>query len=180
MKKTVKSLVLGLALLACPVMAAGNEKTVSIANPWEELTAEQLAEESDLSFSVPEGAEDVIYRYLRNEKLAEMQFTLEDDEFCARIQPVAEPTDISGMYYEWENEEEVQIGECTGTLSQKKTDSEEWVELCQWYDEEQGLQYSLSVSAKDIDGLDLTALAEMISSEQTLSDADSEKTTADS
>ena len=133
-----------------------------IANPWEDLTAEQLKAESGLSFGLPEGIENVIYRYLPDENLAEMQFTAGSDEFCARIQPADEPMNISGMYFDWDNEEEVHIGQSTGTIGQAKTGSEDWVELCQWYDADQGLQYSLSVYTTDIDGLDLTALAEQV------------------
>ena len=133
-----------------------------IANPWEHMTAEQLSAASGLTFGVPEGAEDVIYRYLPDENLAEMQFTIGSDEFCARIEPADEPMNISGMYFEWENEEEVQVGQCSGTIGQAQTGSEDWVELCQWYDDDQGVQYSLSVYTTEIDGLDLTALAEQI------------------
>ena len=135
---------------------------VSIANPWLDLTEQELSDESGLSFGVPEGAEDVIYRYLPAEHLAEMQFTIDSDEFCARIQPADEPMDISGMYFAWENEEEIQIGECAGTIGQAQTGSEDWVEKCQWYDADQKLQYSLSVYTTDMDGLDLTVLAKQI------------------
>ena len=137
-------------------------KAVSMINPWQDLTQEELLAESGLSFGVPEGAENVIYRYLKDDDLAEMQFTIGNDEFCARIQPATEAENISGMYFQWEPEEEIQIGSCTGTIGQAKTGSEDWVELCQWYDADQGLQYSLSVYTTDIDGLDLTALAREI------------------
>ena len=135
---------------------------VSIANPWLDLTQQELLDESGLSFGVPEGAEDVIYRYLPAEHLAEMQFTLDGDEFCARIQPADEPMNISGMYFEWEDEQEIQIGECAGTIGRAQTGSEDWTGLCQWYDTDQKLQYSLSVYTTDMDGLDLTALAKQI------------------
>ena len=137
-------------------------QAAGLANPWEDLTADALREASGLSFHVPEGAENVIYRYLPSESLAEMQFTLDSDEFCARIQPSSEPADISGMYFEWENEEAISINGCPGTISQAKADSEDWVELCRWYDAAQGLQYSLSVYTTELDGLDLTAVAERI------------------
>jgi hypothetical protein len=92
----------------------------------------------------------------------EMQFTLDSDAFCARIQPAYEPKIFSGMLFECENEEEAHIGDCTGTIGQAQTGSEDWVELCQWYDAERKWQYSLSVYATDVDGLDLTAVAELI------------------
>ena len=134
----------------------------TLANPWQDLTEEELSDASGLSFGVPEGAENVIYRYLQEDNLAEMQFTIDSDEFCARMQPADEPMNISGMYYEWENEEEVNIGGCTGTIGQAQAGSEDFVELCQWYDADQGQQYSLSVYTTELDGLDLVAVAEQI------------------
>ena len=135
-------------------------------NPWEDMTEEALREATGLSFGMPEGAENVIYRCLRSENLAEMQFTLGPDEFCARIQPVApqegEWIDISGMYFDWENEEAIDIGHCRGTIGQAQTGSTDWVERCLWYDAASGLMYSLSVYTTDPDGLDLTAIAEQV------------------
>lgn len=142
----------------------GYPKT-SLANPWEEMTAEQLTEAAGVSFGVPEGAENVVYRYLRSENLAEMQFTREGGAYCARIQPLAlkagELADISGMYYEWEQEEEVTVGYCTGSLALAR-DGENMVERCLWYDLAPGLMYSLTVTEADVDGLDLTAIAEQV------------------
>lgn len=144
----------------------GDSYEPDMANPWKELTAEQLAEASGLSFGVPEGAENIIYRFLPGENLAEMQFTLGPDDFCARIQPAAlqegQLMNISGMYFGWENEEAITIGRCSGTIGQAQTGSEDWVELCLWYDAVPGLMYSLSVYTTDPDGLDLTAVAEQV------------------
>ena len=138
-----------------------------LPNPWQDLaTAEELLKTSGQTFGVPEGAQNVIYRYLPDEDLSEMQFTLDGDEYCARIEPAAlEPgqlMNISGIYYEWENEEAVKVSYCEGTLGIAKTGSEEWVELCLWYDIVPGIMYSLSVWTPDPDGLDLTAVAEMV------------------
>lgn len=137
-----------------------------LANPWVELTEEELLEASGVSFGVPEGAENVVYRWLESENLAEMQFTIGSDEFCARIMPAAleagELMNIADMYFAWENEEDVTVGSCYGTIGQAKTGSEDWVELCQWYDLAPGLMYSLAVSTNDPDGLDLVAIAEMV------------------
>ena len=137
---------------------------VAMVNPWEDMTAEQLAEASGLSFAVPEGAENVIYRYLRSEGLAEMQFTIGGDSFCARIQPAAleegSLLDISGMYYTWEHEEPVSVRGCGGTIAVAQADGADWVELCQWYDAQAGLMRTLSVHTPDPDGLDLAVIAE--------------------
>ena len=145
---------------------AADDEAAELANPWVELTEEELQQEAGIAFGVPEGAEDVVYRWLASEGLAEMQFTLDGDEYCARVQPAAledgELMNISGMYFDWENEESVTIGHCYGTIGQAQTGSEEWVELCQWYDAAPGLMYSLSVYTTELDGLDLTAVAEMV------------------
>ena len=134
----------------------------TIANPWVDMTADQLMEASGLSFGVPEGAEDVVYRYLEEDNLAEMQFTWDGEEFCARMQPAGEWTDISGMYFEWENEEAVTIHHCEGIIGQAQTGSEDWIERCMWFDAAPGLMCSLAVYSKDLDGLDLTVLAEQV------------------
>ena len=53
---------------------------------------------------------------MESDHLAEMQFTVDHDEFCARIQPAEEAMNISGMYFEWENEDDVKIGSCAGIV----------------------------------------------------------------
>ena len=141
-------------------------EAVPLVNPWEEMTAEQLASESGLSFGMPEGAENVVYRYLRSDEMAEMQFSWAGGEYCARIRPMVledwDFYDISGMYYEWKTEEPVNVGPCAGSLSQALQDDGVWVERCLWYDADAKRMYSLSVTAEDVDGLDLTALAEQV------------------
>ena len=137
---------------------------VGIANPWEDMDADRLKEVSGLVFGVPEGAQDILFRYMAADGLAEMQFTIDGDEYCARILPAAleegELMNIAGMYFAWDHEEPVTVCGCAGTLAQAQTGSEDWVELCQWYDREAGLMYALSVATTDLDGLDLTAVAE--------------------
>ena len=136
---------------------------VGMANPWETLTAEELAKKAGVSLQVPAEAQNMEYRYLPEYGLAEIQFTLfEGDDFCARLQPAAEWLDISGMYFAWENEENVQVGGSGAVIGQAQTGSEDWVERLTWYDAERGLSCCLSVCTTEPDGLDLTALAEQI------------------
>lgn len=139
---------------------------VGMANPWTDMTAEALEQASGVTLGLPEGAENVVYRWMAAEGLAEMQFTLGADEYCARVKPAAleagQLEDISGMYFAWENVEETTIGGCHGTIGQAQTGSEEFVELCLWYDLAPGLMYSLSVTTTDVDGLDLAAVAEQV------------------
>lgn len=142
------------------------EEETTLANPWLDMTAEELEQTAGVTFGVPEGAEDVIYRYLPAEGLAEMQFTWNGGEYTARIQRAdleeGQLANISGMYFAWDNEEAVTIGRCPGTIGQAQCGSVDWVELCLWYDMAPGLMYSLSVSTTDLDGLDLVAIAEQV------------------
>ena len=139
---------------------------MGMENPWVELTEEELSQVSGVAFNVPEGAENVVWRWLADESLAEMQFTLDGDEYCARIKPDAleagQLDNISGIYYEWEHEEEISVGGCYGTIGIAHTGSQDWVELCLWYDLVPGLMYSLSAYTTDPDGLDVVAVAEMV------------------
>ena len=115
---------------------------------------------------MPEGAENVIYRYLQANNLAEMQFTIGTDEYCARMMPVQlandELMDISGMYYEWEQESQISVGPYHGTIDQARAADGIWAAVCLWYNYDQGIMYSISVSTTNPDGLNLTAVAEQV------------------
>ena len=138
---------------------------VALANPWADLSAEDLRLISGVPFNVPEGAENVSYRWLESQSLAEIQFTLDGSSYCFRFQPEdswdGTADNISGIYASWEYEEEVTVGYCSGKLS-VTTDGEECEELCLWYDAAPGLMYALSVRTADADGLDLPAVAETV------------------
>lgn len=144
----------------------GSAAEAEIANPWVEMTGDELAQTSGVTLILPEGAENVVYRWLADESLAEMQFTLEGDEYCARVKPDAleagQLDNISGMYFAWDHEEEVTIDHCPGSIGLAQTGSEDFVELCLWYDVAPGLMYSLSVYTTSPDDLDLTAVAQMV------------------
>ena len=66
------------------------------------------------------------------------------------------------MFFAWEDVEEVRIHGCKGTIGQAKCGSEDWVQRCLWQDALQGWTACISVSSTDLDGLDLTAIAEVI------------------
>ena len=139
---------------------------VGMVNPWVEMSGDELWQTAGVTLNLPEGAENVIYQWMSEDGLAEMMFTLDGDEYCARVKPAAleagQLENISGMYFQWEHEEPITVGTCEGTIGLAQTGSEDWVELCMWYDVAPGLMYSLSVYTTDPDGLDLVAVAEMV------------------
>ena len=138
---------------------------------WEDLTAEQLAERSGLTFGLPEDAGNVIYRYLPGEGLAEVQFSREladgeKDHYCVRGLKQAmengELINISGMYYDWTDVEKTGFGKCYGTFGRAQTDGEAWVEQLLWYDPEGGIVYSMAVFTADPGSLDIEGVAEKL------------------
>ena len=70
----------------------------------------------------------------------------------------------SGMYYTWAVEREAPMknwadGNMTAHLYRAVGESE-YADLCTWYDVEAGVSYSLGVTAADLDGFDILAVAD--------------------
>lgn len=131
-------------------------------NPWVETDADGLMKKLGLQFNVPEGAKDVIYRMYESEKIAEMKFVLYDMPFTARIKPAAlEMEDISGLFYDWDVEIESDA-HWYREKCMKAKDGKDTVEAFLWFDIVPGLTYSLSTKAPDLDGFDITAVAQMV------------------
>lgn len=139
------------------------EGDAQIANPWTSSDKEGVLEATGFEMTAPEGATDVLYSYMEDEKLAQMDYELDGMIFVYRMQMADEFTDISGMYYEWDNEED-------GTVSNRDakyyvhvgSDTEDSVQTVNWYDAVPGVMYSLSAMGSDLDGMDIQAYAESI------------------
>ena len=152
---------------------AATEENTSMGNPWVETTYEEVRGFHPFLFKAPEGATGEVWRVLNGSEtdsvtgspLVELDFTLDGMDFSARTQyGAAEDADISGMYYEWDVTDEVTFsnwgdGNMTGKMSRAITD-EETADLITWYDIEIGIAYSLSVVAPDLDGFDISAVAD--------------------
>ena len=148
------------ALMVCFVLCLPACAETMIANPWTETTPQEMIETLGLSFALPEGAENILYRMLESEGLAEAQFTLESAQCTARIKSAVEFEDISGMYYEpWDSEEDCEIAWCPGRILTKQTE-EAVIAVCLWYDVVPGLMYSVSASVPAGEMTDIHALAE--------------------
>ena len=162
MKKIVAIMTACVMALMCAGCGAAKteatEETVALPNPMVEVTADELMDKLGLSFNVPDGAEDVKYFVINNE-MAEMRFTYNTVNCCARIKPTVEFEDISGMYYKWNVEE-------TGKVSYNEAQIKRYngnditVDACLWFDAAPGLMYSVTADGKDLDGFDIQAVAE--------------------
>lgn len=177
MKKAISIVILAvmLALTACgqanPAAEASQStggEAVQIANPWREVTEAEAKELVQSSLGVPAGAESVRWSVMESEPaLIELSFVLDGMEYTARAQATADSSaDCSGMYYEWTAQDELTLEHwgnesITGTYN-RFIGEDESADLCTWYDASAGIAYSLSVTAKDLDGFDLQAIAEAL------------------
>ena len=151
------------ALFALPSTALAAE--TGIAQPdlfWYETDAEGVMESVGVRFGVPSDAENVVYRLPEDNRMAEMQFTLNGIAHVARIQPTAAFENISGVQYaEWAISDDCMIGWCEAQAMMTR-DGENIVALCLWYDAAPGIMYSVTAASRDFLGLDIQAAAEAI------------------
>lgn len=152
------------------------EQNTQIANPWVEITKEEANQKCTRLFSEPEGAQNVAWSMCESlgdadkgvGPLVQLSFAMDGTEFTARAQQgAAEDADLSGAYYEWTvGPEDVTLANWGGGNMQGKTyryiGDNETVDLITWYDVEIGIGYSLTASAKDLDGFDIQAIAEQM------------------
>ena len=154
-----------IALLAAALglsLAAALAEQTGVANPWVEADAEQVEAAVGAAFGVPEGAENVSYRLLTSECLAEMDFSWYGMDYYARIRPAEGFVDLSGLYFDpWDVSMDVEVGGCAGTEERVEADGLTW-NRCQWYDADAGLMYCVATSGEDLDGFDILAAAEAI------------------
>ncbi|MBR2742149.1 MAG: hypothetical protein IKD89_01005 [Clostridia bacterium] len=150
-------------------MSAEHEGMDGMINPWKEITAEEAVSYVPFLFKTPDGAENVMWSVMqRNESdpaLVEAAFELGGQQYIARAQVTGdEAADLSGMYYEWGEPEEVSFanwgdGNMKGKLYTGGDDLG-MAKLCTWYDTEIGISYSLGAVGEDLSGVDMQAVAD--------------------
>ncbi|MBE5871365.1 MAG: hypothetical protein E7294_08920 [Lachnospiraceae bacterium] len=152
---------------------ASGEESTETATPWRDSTQEEAKQSCPRMFKAPEGATEKQWRIMDADpdtgegQLVELDFVLNGNEFCARAQyGVDEDNEIHGLHYDWDLEDEVTLanwgeGNMQGK-SYRVVEDDQTVDLITWYDIEIGIGYSLTVSAKDLDGFDIQAVAEQM------------------
>lgn len=139
------------------------EPMAGMPNPWQyEVSPEEVQKMVNESFTIPEGAENVVYGIMESEKLAEVQFDLDGVSYCARMEPAKEFTDISGMYYTWDAEGVDQVNGIDAEVHRYISDEEEDADNVLFYDADKQMMYSISATAPDLDGFDLVAVADTV------------------
>ena len=166
MKKAIILLsILMLALSGCvgknkTAEKAPSKPTLGLPNPVRESSSEEISEQLNVKFAVPDGAKDVRYSIIAG-NLAQMDFIWNKAECTARIEQNAETKDISGFYYNWSNETPCNVGENTATVKWQITEIGEVVGICIWQNKASNLTYSVSMK-KNADSEKLAALANAV------------------
>ena len=153
-----------------------NGAPAQIANPWRDVTEAEAKALCPASFAVPDGAQNAQWSAMDAGAkasgvpgaLVQLSFDLYDNRFTAREQLTGDrDADISGMYYDWTYQTEETLKNWTdGTMKCRCfrcIDDSGYADLCAWYDAASGVSYCVSVTAKDLDGFDLLAIAEALS-----------------
>ena len=148
-----------------------------VAGAWVDITEDEARQLVTRLFKAPEGAE--VLGWMKCEELGdpdtnlspvvELTFSMDGNIFSARAQQGApEDAEISGAgITEWTvGPEDVTLanwggGNMTGKTYRAVTDNG-YTDLITWYDIEIGIAYSLTVSAADLDGFDIQAVAEQM------------------
>lgn len=179
MKKTAVIVVILIMLLS--LTACGQKETTAepaqgsaaaeIANPWRDITEEEAKALCPQSFAAPEGAENVKWTAMDSTAdasgvpgpLVQLTYDLDGYSYTAREQLTRDTdADISGMYYEWTHHLDETLNNWADLPCRlsRWIGENEYADLCRWYDEGSGISYSLSVTAKDLEGFDLLAIAD--------------------
>lgn len=77
-----------------------------VANPWKEVSADEINGCIGYQFGIPENAADIVYLWNETDGIAEMQFKLNDCDYTARAKKTDALEDISGMNYDFSNNED--------------------------------------------------------------------------
>ena len=151
-----------LMMLALLVLLGGTAPAeTGVANPWSQTTAQGLMDALGLQLGLPDGATNVSWQMMEEAQMGQVQFTWQGMDYTARIAPTEAFEDISGLYYTWEAEDEYEVGRCKGVV-RRAHDGDNTVDVCLWYDDLTGLMYSVSAAAADLDGFDITAVAQKL------------------
>ena len=136
-------------------------QTVGLPNPMVEV-ADSKAMEDQLGVGLGPvtNASDVKY-YVISGEMGEMQCMLDSTKITARVKASAEYEDISGIYAEYDHSEEWTINGRQGNIYDFTTD-EGTTEVCLWFDAVPGIMYCVTASAADLDGFDITAIAQQV------------------
>lgn len=151
------------------------EAPVGMANPVHETDEQGLLENTGFDIKLPEMASNISYKYIDGvdgDKLAEVDFEWDGHSYYYRIKYTDlirlsddsenkdadySKSDISGLYYEWDEQSNVKISYCDGVFLGNTAEN---VSVLMWIDIVPGVLYNLCST----DMSDASVLAEVANS----------------
>lgn len=118
------------------------DDTNTLPNPMTETTLEEINKLFPVQLS--DEMLDVKCFFIEAEgaePMAEINFTYMEDQYCYRIQSTSQLTDISGMFFDWTQNEKATIGYNEG----EALFNEGKEGIINWYDVAPGLMYSIGM-----------------------------------
>ncbi|WP_066646593.1 hypothetical protein [Christensenella timonensis] len=127
-----------------PSQSAQPEETAGMANPWKTVADAAEAEKlTGLTMSaLPEGAADVTYSVMESDKTAQAVFTWNGDTYTFRMTPGTPETDLSGMFVDFANTEDLTWKDYPFTVSYNEGAEGK----AAWHDELTDVTYSVTMS----------------------------------
>lgn len=115
-----------------------------MANPWKDVAdAAEVQSLTGLTMSaLPEGATDVSYSVMESDKTAQVMFTWNGDAYTYRMIAGAPETDLSGMFVDFANTEDLTWEDYPFTVSYNE--GKEGKSM--WHDELTDATYSVTMS----------------------------------
>ncbi len=134
------------------------EQNTQIANPWRfSISPQEVKDLTGVVFTVPEGAAEVDYSVMEDEKLAMMNFSLDGTRYEIRVKPSDKFEDISGLFYEWDEERDDKIG---GIDARVRLYYPEDINSILWYDGDK--MYSLYTEQPDREAAEALRVAGIV------------------
>lgn len=163
MKKKITAALFIIGITMCVLLSGCGQKEENtdtpsaMPNPMEEVTDETMIEELSYGIKLPNGAQN-IETYLISGELFERRFEMDGISYTFRTQKADAYEDISGMYYEWDVTDPVELGTFRSGDAMRAITEEETVDVVNWYDTSVNANFSLSAVAPDLDGYDILAI----------------------
>ena len=127
-----------------PGACFAEEHLSGFPNPLHDSDRLGVLEATGFALDAPEGAEEAAWFWFNTEpKIAELRFKADGHNFTYRASGENAFTDISGMYYTWEENTEASLAYLKAEISWNE--GKEGIML--WYDMVPGVMYSLSVDS---------------------------------
>ena len=132
------------SLFALCMICGCAKQEVEIPNPMKEVTKDEMTTYG-IPLWEPDGASDARYFVIEdgeNQPMLEVEFTYKGKIYNYRAQATNEMKayDMTGLYFEWDEEDDVKVGHCDAHYMGKEDDN---VNGMYWMDVVPGVNYSI-------------------------------------